>query len=176
MIFTALLLLAVIPSVFAERGLVGACRNKTIETVSDFQPEGYLGRWYEIGRSDSFIFDHGCEHTFAEYSPLGDEGEIEVNNTCYRDGKWTSAVGSAELVGSGKFEVRFFGPFKSPYDIVYLSDGYEVSLVVSCSELGGSNIWILSREPHMSRIDVDEYLSVFDGLGFVVDDFRLTVQ
>ena len=163
--------------VAAEPGLVGACANKTIDTVHGFEPARYLGLWYEIGHSHSFYFDHGCSKTFAQYKLIDPAQEsIYVNNTCLRDGIWKSAIGKAKVVGDGKLEVSFFGPFEAPYDVVYIDDGYSISLVVSCSELGGSNLWVLSREPEMTDDVLNEYLDIFKDKGFVVNDFTRTVQ
>jgi apolipoprotein D and lipocalin family protein len=161
--------------VSAEPGLVGACRNKTIDTVHGFVPANYLGMWYEIGHSKSFYFDHGCQKTFAQYKPMSQDS-IYVNNTCLRDGIWKSAIGKAHVVGDGKLEVSFFGPFEAPYDVVYLEKDYSVSLVVSCTEAGGSNLWVLSREPEMEDASLNGYLEIFRKQGFVADDFTRTVQ
>lgn len=176
MLSLILSLIFAVQVVIGEPGLVGSCRNKTITTVSDFQPLKYLGTWYEIGHSRSFYFDHGCEKTFAQYKQVPKAQTVSVNNTCYRDGVWKSVIGEAVLIGSGKFLVSFFGPFESPYDIVYLSDDYSTSLVVSCSELGGSNIWVLHREPVMDDGDLEGFLNRFRDLGFSTHDFVRTVQ
>ena len=172
---TLFILLLIVKLVTAEPGLVGACQNKTIDTVHGFVPSSYLGMWYEIGHSKSFYFDHGCQKTFAQYK-LIEDNSIYVNNTCQRDGMWKSAVGKAHVVGDGKLEVSFFGPFEAPYDAIYIEKDYSVSLVVSCTELGGSNLWVLSREPIMEDNTLNEYLSIFDQRGFVIDDFVRTVQ
>lgn len=162
-------------AVLAEPGLVGACRNQTIDTVHGFIPANYLGMWYEIGHSKSFYFDHGCQKTFAQYK-LMNQQEIYVNNTCNRDGIWKSAIGKANVVGDGKLEVSFFGPFEAPYDVVYLEKDYSVSLVASCTEVGGSNLWVLSREPEMEDTILNGYLQIFHKQGFIIEDFTRTVQ
>lgn len=170
--------LLIVKLITAEPGLVGACRNRTIDTVKGFVPSRYLGMWYEIGHSKSFYFDNGCQKTFAQYKLMG-EKSIYVNNTCLRDGIWKSAVGKADIVGDGKLEVSFFGTFEAPYDVVYLEDGageYSVGLVVSCTKLGGSNLWVLGREPEMDDETLRGYLGIFEERGFVVNDFARTVQ
>lgn len=165
-----------ISTVVGEPGLVGSCKNKTIETVPNFQPLKYLGTWYEIGHSRSFYFDHGCQKTFAQYRPIPEPQSISVNNTCFRDGIWKSAIGRAVLIGSGKFLVSFFGPFEAPYDVIYVTENYDTSLVASCSELGGSNLWILHREPNMEDNVLEGFLNIFEERGFDTRDFQRTVQ
>jgi len=165
-----------VQTAFAESGLVGACRNKTVATVPNFDAQRYLGTWFEIGHSKSFYFDHGCEKTFAQYKPLPEPQSVSVNNTCFRDGVWKSAVGKAVLIDSGKFLVSFFGPFESPYDVVYIDERYSTSLVVSCSELGGSNLWVLHREPVLGDPQLYDLLMEFENLGFDTGDFMRTVQ
>jgi apolipoprotein D and lipocalin family protein len=173
--FLAFIFAVFISVASAETGLVGACRNQTINTVHGFVPANYLGMWYEIGHSRSFFFDHGCQKTFAQYKLMGEQS-IYVNNTCLRDGIWKSAVGKGNIVGDGKLEVSFFGPFEAPYDVVYLTKDYSVSLVVSCTDLGGSNLWVLSREPEMNDATLQSYLQIFTKAGFIVNDFTRTVQ
>eukprot|EP01028_Stygiella_incarcerata_P011998 TRINITY_DN719_c0_g1_i1.p2 TRINITY_DN719_c0_g1~~TRINITY_DN719_c0_g1_i1.p2 ORF type:complete len:186 (-),score=46.90 TRINITY_DN719_c0_g1_i1:1246-1803(-) len=162
----------------AEGGLVGACKNKTIDVVQDFKFPSYLGKWYEIGHSKSFFFDHGCEYTTAEYSLMPEEKNmIKVNNTCFRDGKWTSAVGKAKFEGTAAhLEVSFFLSIYAPYDVVEITEAYDVALVVSCSEFGGSNLWILARKADMPDNEFDMYVDMFKDKGFKTDDFERTVQ
>lgn len=177
-LFVATAIVTCIHSVAAEIGLVGACRNKTIQTVTDFSPEQYLGRWYEIGRSKSFAFEDGCERSVAEYTllPNNPPGEtmIRVNNSCFKRGHWTNAIGKGKWQPpNGNFLVSFFGPFEAPYDVVHLDPGYRTALVVSCSEFGGSNLWILHRNPNMERSVAENLVGIFQRLGFVTRDFEL---
>lgn len=170
--------LANIATVTAEAGLVGACRNGTIDSVPDFSPQQYLGRWYEIGRSRSFVFENNCERSVADYTPEPDhppgETVIRVNNSCLDRGRWRSAIGKGQWQPpGGRFLVNFFGPFEAPYDVVHLEAGYQTALVASCSELGGSNLWILHREPIMGRAVADQLVAMFRDLGFVTDDLEL---
>lgn len=107
----------------------------------------YLGQWYELYRSKGFYFDHGCSCTGANYQ-LNNDGTIRVDNSCIRDKKLVSKIGSAKIAGNASLEVRF-GIFGSAnYDVVYISDDYEYAGVLSCSNVpffGGLNLWILSR-------------------------------
>ena len=56
----------------------------TIAAQRDFQPERYLGRWYEIARYP-VSFEEGCTATTAEYSGI-DGQTISVLNTCRKGG------------------------------------------------------------------------------------------
>lgn len=173
-----LLLLLPIIAVTAEPGLVGACKNETIATAPNFDLMKYTGLWYEIGHSKSFYFDHDCQNTTAEYT-LIKPGDILVNNSCDEPGKGrTIAIGSAVPVGPGHLKVYFSSIhlFSGSYYVVHLSDDLSVSLVASCSELGGSDLWILSRDRIMIDSDFNNYITVFEKLGFITNDLIRTKQ
>jgi len=173
-----LLLLALPVLVSAEPGLVGACKNSTITTAPNFELSKYTGLWYEIGHSKSFYFDHDCQNTTAEYT-LIKPNDILVNNSCDRpDKSRTIAIGEAVPVGPGHLKVYFsdIHLFSGSYYVVHLSDDLSVSWVASCSELGGSDLWLLSRERIMTDIELTENLKVFEKLGFLTDDFIRTKQ
>lgn len=173
-----LLLLFSITTVNAEPGLVGACKNKTISTALNFNLKKYTGLWYEIAHSKSFYFDNGCQNTTAEYT-LIKPNNILVNNSCDKPGKGhIIAIGSAVPVGPGHLKVYFsdIHLFSGSYYVVYLSDDLHVSLVASCSLLGGSDLWILSREKIMNDQDFNTYVKVFDKLGFLTSDLIRTKQ
>lgn len=171
-----LFIIPLISIVNAEPGLVGACKNSTIQAVKNFKFNDYLGKWYEIGHSKSFYFDYGCEYTTAEYS-LNSDNTIKVNNSCIRDNKFVSVIGKAIAEGpDAKLKVSFGFDISAPYDVVFVTSLYTASLVVSCTEIGGSNLWILSRTPELSDTLIDFYLSIFTEQGFIINDFIRTKQ
>ncbi len=52
-----------------------------IQPVSGFQPEHYLGRWYEIARLDH-SFERGMSRATADYRQRDDGGLDAVNRGC----------------------------------------------------------------------------------------------
>ena len=102
-------------------------------SVSDFEINKYLGKWYEIARLDH-SFERGLDKVSAEYS-LREDGGIKVVNKGYsnRDKDWSEAEGKAYFVKSkdeGLLKVSFFGPFYGSYIIFELDkENYQYSFV-----------------------------------------------
>lgn len=168
-----LLFLLFLPFISAEHGLVGACKNKTITTAPNFDLSKYTGLWYEIAHSKSFYFDNECQNTTAEYTILKPD-LIQVNNSCDKvDKGHTSVIGTAVPISDGYLRV-YFNIFYGNYYVVYLTDDLSVSLVASCSTIGGSDLWILSRQKYINDIDI--YKGIFEKKGFETDDLIKTIQ
>ncbi len=133
-------LLVVVPASF--------CRRPKIDrrTVARFDVARYMGRWYEIARIEN-RFERGMTDVRADYRLL-DDGTVEVTNSGFdtRLGVRREAVGRARVQGfaSGRFRVRFFGPFGADYDVLELDEEYRWALVGSRS---ASYLWILARRP-----------------------------
>lgn len=112
-------------------------------TITNLEPERYLGKWYEIARYDH-KFERGLNYATANYSLMND-GKIRVVNSGIKDGKLKSSVGKAKFTDNpGLLRVSFFGPFYSDYRIMMLSKDYKYALVGSKS---AKYLWILSRTP-----------------------------
>lgn len=134
----------------------GLCATATPQkvdntTITTFDLDRYLGRWYEIARYDHF-FERGLVGCMADYS-LRDDGKIKVLNSGYiktLDGDYKESVGKARVRKNGKpgqLQVSFFGPFYADYDILELAPDYSYSVVGSSSP---RYLWILSRTPHLN--------------------------
>ncbi|MDA3898482.1 MAG: lipocalin family protein, partial [Desulfobacteraceae bacterium] len=104
-----------------------------ITTITEFDINRYLGRWYEIARLDH-SFERGLENVTADYD-LRDDGGVKVINRGYDPAteKWKQAEGKAYFVGestAGQLKVSFFGPFYGGYNIIALdTKGYTYSMV-----------------------------------------------
>ncbi|WP_111429303.1 lipocalin family protein [Rhodobacteraceae bacterium DSL-40] len=135
-------------------GALAACTGSSyrdtgtpIVAQSDFQPERYLGLWYEIARYPVF-FEKGCTATTAEYGRI-DAETISVLNTCRKDtpdGPAETAAGKASIVGPGKLKVKFDRvPFvRGDYWVLWVDESYQTAVVGVPS---GSAGWILARTP-----------------------------
>ena len=67
----------------------------------------YLGKWYEIARFDH-SFERDMQKVTAEYKLLPN-GNIQVINAGYRDGKFKETIGKAKTTDtSGLLRVSFF--------------------------------------------------------------------
>jgi len=152
--------------------LTGACVDppEGVEPVTGFNPDRYLGKWYEIARLDH-SFERGLTRVTAEYS-LRDDGGIEVINRGYdtRNGEWTQADGKAFFVRSrdeGYLKVSFFGPFYGAYVVFGLDrDDYQYSYVAGPDR---SYLWLLARTPIVEQEVLDGFLERAGELGFETD-------
>ena len=142
-----------------------------VTPVTGFESERYLGTWYEIARFDH-SFEDGLSRVTATYSKREDGG-IRVLNKGYdaATGEWDEAEGKAYFVSdetTGHLKVSFFGPFYASYVIAELDkDNYQYSLVTGPDR---SYLWILARQPTLSKDVLDELLSKAKSLGYATDE------
>lgn len=126
------------------------CQTIDSSTITEFDLDRYLGKWYEIARYDH-AFERGLVGSTAEYA-LRDDGMIKVLNSGHLytlDGKFKESTGKAKPNKNGKpgqLRVSFFGPFYSDYYILDLAPDYSYSVVGSSSP---KYLWILSRTPQL---------------------------
>jgi apolipoprotein D and lipocalin family protein len=141
-----------------------------VEPVRNFDPERYLGTWYEIARLDH-SFERDLERVTATYE-LNDDGSIAVLNKGFNTekGEWRQAEGVAKPMGSndiGHLKVSFFGPFYGTYAVFELADDYSYAFV---SGYNTDYLWLLAREPQIS-VDVRErFMARSQALGFETAD------
>lgn len=152
--------------------LLGVCMTTSSQqidnsTITMFDLNRYLGKWYEVARYDH-AFERGLVGTTAEYSLL-DDGKIKVLNSGYintLDGTYQQSVGKAKPNRNGKagqLRVSFFGPFYSDYYILDLAPDYSYSVVGSSSP---KYLWILSRTPHLNPKVESEILTNLQQRGY----------
>lgn len=130
--------------------------------------ERYLGKWYELARYEN-RFEKGCEAVTAEYAKR-DDGLISVLNTCRKgsvDGEKDTAEGKAKIVegsNGAKLKVSFFGPFFfGDYWVLDRAEDYSWSIV---GEPSGKYLWILTREPVLSKDKRDALINKAKALGY----------
>jgi len=138
-----------------------------LEPVKEFEPERYLGQWYEIARLDH-SFERGLSQVTAEYSEKEDGG-IRVLNRGFdaAKGEWNEAEGKAYFVGErdeGYLKVSFFGPFYGAYVVFDLDrDDYQYSYVAGPNR---SYLWLLARTPTVDQAVLDRFLQKAAESGF----------
>jgi len=122
-----------------------------LEPVAGFEPNRYLGKWYEIARLDH-SFERNLSNVTAHYSRK-EGGEIVVINRGF-DGKteeWKEIKGRARFIKSesvGSLKVSFFGPFYGGYHIIALDkENYAYAMVAGPNR---SYLWILARDKTLS--------------------------
>jgi apolipoprotein D and lipocalin family protein len=140
-----------------------------ITPVSGFEPERYLGTWYEIARLDH-SFERGLSSVTATYSAR-DDGGIDVVNRGLDagSGEWKTAEGRAYFVDGrdrGYLKVSFFGPFYGAYVVFELDADYRHALVAGPSR---DYLWLLARTPEPDPAVVERLLARAAEAGFEVD-------
>ncbi len=145
-----------------------------LETVPQVDLGRYMGTWFEIA-SFPQRFQKGCTDSRAEYRVRTD-GDVEVLNSCLRDGKVDTAKGKAWVMDkatNAKLKVSFFCPFRGDYWIIELGRDYEYAVVSAPSR---KYLWILSRTPKMEEQRYQEIVGRLKDRGFDVSMLKRTEQ
>lgn len=156
---------ALIASVWLLSGCLGM--PKSVQPVSQFDLDRYLGTWYEIARLDH-SFERGLSQVSAEYS-LRDDGGVAVVNRGYSAEKneWKEAKGKAYFVNSadqGYLKVSFFGPFYGSYVIFELDqDHYQYAFI---SGPNTKYLWLLARTPSVEPHVMEKFTRMSAERGF----------
>lgn len=150
---------------------------KSVQPVTDFNLDRYLGKWYEIARLDH-SFERGLSQVTAEYS-VRDDGGVSVLNRGFSasDSKWKEAVGKAYFVNSdseGYLKVSFFGPFYGSYVIFELDHKNYQYAFVSGPSL--NYLWLLAREPSVEQEVIERFVEMSKARGFDTEGLIFTQQ
>lgn len=161
-------------SVLMLAGCVG--KPPGITTVTPFDTNRYLGKWYEIARMDH-RFERGLSQVSATYS-LRDDGGLKVINRGYKaeDKAWKESEGKAYFVAGanqGYLKVSFFGPFYGAYVVFDLDPRYQTSLVTGPDK---SYFWLLSRTPTLAPTVQQRLLEKARALGFDTSTLIMVAQ
>jgi apolipoprotein D and lipocalin family protein len=138
-----------------------------LEPVTGFEPDRYLGKWYEIARLDH-SFERDLSNVTAHYSRK-EGGEIVVINRGFnrKNGEWKEIEGRARFIKSesvGSLKVSFFGPFYGGYHIIALDkENYGYALVAGPSR---SYLWILARDKTLNPKTLSDLASKAKQWGF----------
>jgi lipocalin len=151
--------------------------------LDSFDAPRYMGKWYEIMREESIIFERGtCQE--ANYT-LNSNGSIYVVNQEIRNGELNSVKGTAEPTSNPfQFKLSFSKGWiakvaKGDYR-VYFTDYENYSIVYSCTDLylfSFEYFWVLSREaalPQENLVNFGTYLK--QNLGFKESQILYTSQ
>ena len=169
-------------SILIFQQIVTKCPKVVLQ--NNFEPERFLGVWYEQLRAKSTERFQKYDCTQAKYTDKGKKNkEFEVYNSGYslQDDKFEEATGKGRFTkgAQGKVSFSFFMP---PGDYKVLATDYEsYALVYSCSRFlfwESEYAWIMTRAAIMTEDELDQR---FDELKAKVprlniEDFRITRQ
>lgn len=135
-----------------------------------------MGTWYSLGTTPA-PYQTECYSAVAQYSKRED-GTIKVINTCkYVEQKEKGKIHKKErsIEGSlrkGKktFQVSFFKPFWSDYNIILLEKDYKYMVVANKDK---DQMWILSRSESVPNETVCGILEDLRVKGLVTAQFML---
>jgi apolipoprotein D and lipocalin family protein len=153
--------------------LTGCVTTSDIAAVRDFEPERYMGTWYEIARLPHY-FERDMDEVKAQYT-LNSDGTIRVVNSGMKDGEPKSITGKAMLRApdakplTGELRVSFFWPFYADYRVIELAPDYSYAVVT-----GGSRdyLWVLARKPTMEKELLDAILTRAKDHGFDIGELE----
>ena len=158
--------LAAVLAVQAEAGYrFGSCPTKEeYQPLPELDIDQYEGRWYNIMKDKSSIFQIGWDCMVSEFSQRPDDEYVDIMTryyqTPYRTWKKVRGYGVLHADGDAKVNAKYTGGFPDPtdketftvFEIVY--DQYKV-LYVCRDVLGGLMIYdyvdIWSRTPTMDQ-------------------------
>lgn len=144
--------------------------------VTGFEPERYLGRWYEIARFDH-AFEEGLDCVTADYARRDDGGLRVINRGVdLAAGAVDIAEGKAYPVEDpsvGRLKVSFFGPFYAGYNVLALDDDYAWALVAGPDR---DYLWLLSRTPRLPSATYQALVARAAALDFPVDELIEVAQ
>ena len=155
--------------IFGVAVLLTGCTGipEGLAPVTGFDPDRYLGKWYEIARLDH-SFERNLSNVSATYTRKGN-GAIQVKNRGYdtQTGTWKQIEGHARFLKGdtvGSLKVSFFRPFYGGYHIIALDQpGYSYAMVVGPSR---SYLWILSRRKTLDDSIYSNLVSKAGSWGF----------
>ena len=135
-------------------------------TVTTFNLNAFMGRWYEIARFDH-SFEHGMRNVTADYR-LQSDGTVEVINSGTRGDKPRQSIGRAKTTSQpGRLRVSFFWFFYSDYNILDMGPNGEWVLVGSRSP---QYLWILSRTPTLPTETINHIIELADRRGYKTEN------
>ncbi len=160
-------------------GFLCSCHpsTKEIQAVQNFDPERYMGKWYEIARLPQW-FERNMDYVTASYSLNGD-GTVKVVNQGIRQGEAKQTEGVARLKNAdaqpatGELSVSFFRPFYADYRIIELAPDYSCAVVTGS---GKDSLWILARQPQIPQKNLQEILDRLQKQGFEIRNLEYPKQ
>ena len=147
--------------------LFGCTSNPPMKIAQNFNPNAYLGEWYEIARTPNF-FEKGCRCISATYTAEQND-YIGVYNQCLKDNKWSDINGYVWNVDNdpAKLRVRFFWPFYASYWVLYVDSDYQYAVV---GEPSRTYLWFLARDRVLDQATIDKMKAIAQDQGYDLSD------
>jgi apolipoprotein D and lipocalin family protein len=161
---------------WAQHSSAQASSTSPLTAVDNVDLRRYAGKWYEIARYPN-RFQRNCQSDTTAIYTLRDDGKVQVVNACReKDGKVTTARGTAKVVDkktNAKLKVTFFWPFYGDYWVIGLDPDYQYAIV---GEPSRKYLWILSRTPSLEEATYQGVLRLVETLGYEQGKLQKTNQ
>ncbi len=153
----------------AAAGCTTVQSSRDLPAVQNFDAAKYMGTWHEVARLPQW-FERDLKDVTATYSLEKDS--LRIVNRGTKNGKEKVAKAVGHFAGDsdvGHFRISFFRPFYGDYKILWLSPGYDLSLVTGNDR---SSLWLLSRNPNLPVEQRDALIDMAKGMGFKVEELE----
>ncbi len=148
--------------------LISCFGHDFTKTVNYVDIDKFMGDWFVIaGRFTSF--EEGAHNALENYQFNKKENRIDIAFTFNKDsltGKLTSIPQKAWIKDqktNAYWSVSPFWPLYFDYLVVDLAEDYSWTAIGVPSQ---DYLWIMARDPHISKDLVDTIISRLDGLGY----------
>ncbi len=156
---------------------VSACSNMQPLATVDYVDLGrFMGDWYVVANIPTRI-EQGA-HNAVETYRLDDDGTIATTFT-FRDGGFDGELKTYQPRGfvrddsNAVWGMQFVWPIKADYRIIYLDEGYTVTVI-------GRNkrdyVWIMARQPMIPEQEYSRIVNWLGTLGYDVNKIQRVPQ
>jgi apolipoprotein D and lipocalin family protein len=159
-------------------GLAGcAARQAPIEPVGNVDLHRFMGDWYVIASIPTFIEKEA--YNAIETYELKDDGSI-ATTFVFRKGGFDGEIKRYHPTGyvideesNAVWGMQFVWPIKADYRIAWLDGDYSRTVIARNKR---DFVWIMAREPSISKQDYAELVDYIASLGYDVSKIRKVPQ
>jgi apolipoprotein D and lipocalin family protein len=175
--FTALVPAVATAGLLFFAGCASAPDRGPIRTVAKVDLQRFMGDWYVIANIPTFI-EKGAHNAIESYR-IDTDGSIATTFT-FRDGAfdgkqktYTPRGFVVDRDSNAVWGMRFLWPIKSDYRIVYLDEGYRVTVI---GREKRDYVWIMARTPTIEPAEYDRLLALLRDEGYDISQVQRVPQ
>lgn len=143
---------------------------KGVDPVRPFKLDKFMGKWYEIARTDN-RFEKGLKNVTIEFTRNSNK-TISVlhkgdNPKKEKSHEEKGRIAIVDKTNVGKMKISFRRPLYSGYNVIEIDPDYRYALVVG-DDL--KQLWLLSRRPDMLDEVASQYLAIARSYGYNISN------
>ena len=150
-------------------------KPRPLKPIAQLELHRFVGKWYEIARKPISIEQKSFKNIITQYS-LIDKNKLKVEwlyNT--GEGKLGQLFGEATVINppdNSRFKIGYLPEFlhglrAKSYMVIRIDPDYQIALI---SDKKRRHFWLLSREPKLHQLLLQDYLSFCQEQGFKLND------